>query len=144
MPPRPVLVALLGASPIRALPFCPFPQVARESRPLRAYRDTIAFVNELPPDNGVAGQRTEVRQGAVAGVLGKPLPIAGVQVGSAIPVSADCSMTIIANGVVTQEGLERLKQYIDLIKTWFPSQSHNHPAPVPSSSDGNVQESVPG
>ena len=39
-------------------------------------------------------------------------------VGSAIPVSPDCSMTIIADGEVTQEGLERLKSYIDLIKTW--------------------------
>jgi hypothetical protein len=58
-----------------------------------------------------------------------PPAVQGKQVGSAIPVSDECSMTIVADGVVTQEGLERLKQYIDLIKTWFPSQRETQPSP---------------
>lgn len=31
-------------------------------------------------------------------------------------------MTVVANGEITQEALERLKQYIDLIKPWYPSR----------------------
>ena len=44
----------------------------------------------------------------------------GKQIGGSIPVSQSCSMSILANGVVTQEGLEKLVKYIDLIKGSFP------------------------
>lgn len=44
----------------------------------------------------------------------------GKQVGSAIPVTKNCSMSVIATGEVTQEGLEKLIQYLNLIKGSFP------------------------
>ncbi len=44
----------------------------------------------------------------------------GKQVGSEIPVTKNCSMSVMATGEVTQEGLEKLIQYINLIKGSFP------------------------
>lgn len=108
--------------------------------PIRAYRETIGLVNSLPKEeNGeipetdkVSPMNTEVQSGkpnpaaaqnpASASLKGAGAAFAipnGKQVGSAIPVSPTCSMTIIADGEVTQEGLERLVAYIELIKTWF-------------------------
>lgn len=104
--------------------------------PIRAYRETIALVNALPKadnpqvetdleDEDVESQTSQPPQAKAQATDGKkPSFFAsipnGQQVGSAIPVTANCSMTIIADGTVTQEGLARLVQYIDLIKTWFP------------------------
>ena len=45
------------------------------------------------------------------------------QVGAAIPVSPTCSISILADGEVTQDGLDKLKLYIDLIKGSFPKTS---------------------
>jgi hypothetical protein len=41
-------------------------------------------------------------------------------VGSSIPVTKDCSMSVLAVGNVTQKGLEQLISYINLIKSSFP------------------------
>ena len=70
-------------------------------------------------------QNTQIKPPALPADPKKPPVIIapllnGKQVGSAIPVSQTCSMTIIADGEVTQEGLGRLVEYINLIKTWFP------------------------
>lgn len=43
------------------------------------------------------------------------------QVGASIPVTKGCSMSITATGNVTQEGLEKLILYINLIKGSFPA-----------------------
>ena len=51
------------------------------------------------------------------------LPL-GKQVGTSIPVTADCSISVIADGLITQDGLETLKKYIDLIKDSFPKSLH--------------------
>lgn len=106
--------------------------------PIRAYRETIGLVNSLPKaENGGIPEEhgepdmdtTTVQESSISSLprnTGKgtatqtqPLPN-GKQVGSAIPVTANCSMTIIADGEVTQAGLERLVAYINLIKDWFP------------------------
>ena len=106
--------------------------------PIRAYRETIGLVNSLPKmeneevlDNDeepTVDTQTQQQQKPDA----KRPPLGGValangkQVGSAIPVTPNCSMTIIADGDVTQEGLERLVTYIDLIKTWFPANDKSN------------------
>ncbi len=52
-----------------------------------------------------------------------PIKPAAKQVGAAIPVSPTCSISILADGEVTQDGLDKLKAYIDLIKASFPKTS---------------------
>lgn len=65
----------------------------------------------------------------VAPTLAMPSkPAVGKQVGASIPVSATCSMSIIADGEVTQDGLDKLKSYIDLIKSSFPKTVETKPA----------------
>lgn len=44
----------------------------------------------------------------------------GQQVGASIPVTSSCSMSIVAEGDVTQDGIDRLIQYLQLIKGSFP------------------------
>jgi hypothetical protein len=112
-----------------------FLQAAVDS-PIRAYRETIGLVNSLPKaeNGGISEEHEEPDmdtpsvQGSstvslpritAKGAAAQSLPN-GKQVGSAIPVAANCSMTIIADGEVTQAGLERLVAYINLIKDWFP------------------------
>lgn len=46
----------------------------------------------------------------------------GKQVGASIPVTKNCSMSIVAEGDVTQEGLDRLIAYLNLIKVSFPEK----------------------
>lgn len=105
--------------------------------PIRAYRETIALVDSLPKaDNNGKGSTEEPDtltaslsiQGNAPQVFVSSNPKAeavassqqGKQVGSSIPVTQNCSMSIIASGEVTQEGLEKLVQYINLIKGSFP------------------------
>lgn len=104
--------------------------------PIRAYRETVALVSSLPKgenpreeddeeeDDEVESPATGVKPSGGEGAKIPPpgtYRLGGKQVGSSIPVTAHCSMTIIADGEVTQEGLERLVQYIGLIKNWFPA-----------------------
>lgn len=113
--------------------------------PIRAYRETVGLVNSLPKaDNelsdieegnsnvelpaiqarGTAEQSHRITPNPASMNMGAASPLLnGKQVGSAIPVSPNCSMTVLADGEVTQEGLQRLIEYITLIKTWFPTQS---------------------
>ena len=44
------------------------------------------------------------------------------QVGASIPVTGNCSMSVMADGPVTQEGIEKLRKYLDLIKDSFPGK----------------------
>jgi hypothetical protein len=104
--------------------------------PIRSYRETIALVNDLPKaDNGEDVPTNEEEEMGQQGSVVAPIhgtkaleapkaapsaPPTGKQVGSAIPVTKNCSMSIIADGEVTQEGLDRLVQYIGLIKSSFP------------------------
>jgi len=50
----------------------------------------------------------------------------GKQIGAAIPVTKNCSISIVADGEVTQEGLDRLVQYIQLIKGSFPEKEEQN------------------
>jgi len=59
----------------------------------------------------------------------------GKQVGSSIPVTPTCSMSVIADGVVTQEGLKKLIAYFDLIKDSFPKE-----AELKTETDANIDE----
>lgn len=45
--------------------------------------------------------------------------------GSAIPVSKDCVMNVMAAGEVTQQGIEQLVAYLNLIKGSFPKDGNN-------------------
>lgn len=62
-----------------------------------------------------SGQAVKVDQGRA-----DVLPKGGKQVGSSIPVTKNCAMSVVATGDVTQEGLEKLIQYLNLIKGSFP------------------------
>jgi hypothetical protein len=44
------------------------------------------------------------------------------QVGNFIPVSKNCVISIVSRGPVTQEGLDRLVAYINLIRSSFPEK----------------------
>lgn len=46
--------------------------------------------------------------------------VRGKQIGASIPVTSSCSMSIVADGDVTQDGIERLIAYLNLIKGSFP------------------------
>ena len=56
------------------------------------------------------------------------------QIGAAIPVTPDCSISIMAIGCVTQEAIDTLVKYLGLIKDSFPGPTaksqENEPAPV--------------
>jgi hypothetical protein len=47
---------------------------------------------------------------------------APVPVGTEIPVSKDCVMGVSAKGNVTQDGIDKLIAYLQLIKSAFPTQ----------------------
>jgi hypothetical protein len=108
---------------------------------IRDFRDSISFsgldrhasMTESEKAKGMGmeanvAQRASVEHsarmaGQQSGML-PPQPVAsGKQVGAAIPVSPTCSMSIIADGEVTQDGLEKLILYIELIKGSFPKTS---------------------
>ncbi len=103
--------------------------------PIRAYRETIALVNSLPKAENAGirdleedsaleyqaqHQQKAVEEKKTAATMSNAVMPNGKQVGSAIPVGPNSSMTILADGEVTQEGLQRLMDYIKLIKDWFP------------------------
>jgi GTP cyclohydrolase I len=48
-------------------------------------------------------------------------------VGSSIPVSKNCVMSITATGEVTQEGIKKLVEYLNLIKGSFPEAEDQKP-----------------
>lgn len=53
------------------------------------------------------------------------LPTANVRpLGNAIPVSKDCVMNVMAAGEVTQQGIEQLVAYLNLIKGSFPRETN--------------------
>lgn len=43
----------------------------------------------------------------------------GKQIGASIPVTSTCSMSVVADGEVTQDGIDRLISYLNLIKGSF-------------------------
>lgn len=52
-------------------------------------------------------------------------PTGRTPVGSEIPVAKDCVMGVNASGRVTQEGIDKLIQYLGLIKGSFPKESES-------------------
>jgi hypothetical protein len=99
---------------------------------IRAYRETMALVTELAPtytdeienSKGVGTQMeasTTLPSLKGAGSISASGSSAGKQVGAAIPVTKTCSISILADGIVTQAGLDKLVQYIELIKGSFPA-----------------------
>jgi hypothetical protein len=109
---------------------------------IREYRDTISFAklsdsdtipqvggdieNETPDPGEQAMQNQQLTVAASTGQSGsasqvpKGLPLAGKPVGASIPVTKNCSVSILATGEVTQKGLDQLISYINLIKGSFP------------------------
>jgi hypothetical protein len=113
---------------------------------IKEYRDTIAFAkpeesamvplgggdleaeleNELDDaDSGVINRgRMRVRDHAFqpgnqsATIMA---PVGSRPVGSSIPVTEDCVMSITASGEVTQKGIAQLIAYLNLIKSSFPN-----------------------
>lgn len=49
-------------------------------------------------------------------------PAESKPVGASIPVTRDCSMTVMASGPVTQKGIDQLMAYLKLVKDSFPEQ----------------------
>lgn len=49
--------------------------------------------------------------------------VAGKQIGTSIPVTNVCSMSVYAEGAVTQAGVSKLIAYLNLIKDSFPSDN---------------------
>ena len=47
--------------------------------------------------------------------------VRGKQIGASIPVTSSCSMSIVADGEVSQDGIDRLISYLNLIKGSFPT-----------------------
>jgi len=101
--------------------------------PIRAYRETMSLVTGLPRENNKtpteqAKPREKPREQVMetaTGLFEMPdgeaqFALVGRQVGASIPVTNVCSVSIVANGPVTQDGLDTLKKYIDLIKPSFP------------------------
>jgi len=69
--------------------------------------------------------------------MNAPVNYAGPrQIGSAIPVSPECSISIIAMGSVTQEAIEKLRDYLKLCKESFPTA-----ACATSQNEGSSQDS---
>jgi len=103
--------------------------------PIRAYRETMALVGaskkgenaaldtEAAPMEVTTHQQRPTQDVRRALPATQSAPITGAPVGGAIPVTKNCTMTILADGEVTQEALERLSQYIDLIKSWYPEKT---------------------
>jgi hypothetical protein len=93
--------------------------------PIRAYRETMELVTSQSKDyNIVEGNKplntSEIAAERVAREVGNlPPKVKGKQIG-VLPIAADSSITISADGDVTQEGLDRLIDYIKLIKPSFP------------------------
>jgi hypothetical protein len=71
-------------------------------------------------DSKVVEIQTKAAQGQVMSAKLQE-PLVGKQIGS-IKVSPSCLMSISAEGIVTQAGLNKLIAYIDLIKDSFPVQ----------------------
>jgi hypothetical protein len=100
---------------------------------IRAYKDTIAFAKLSDSDTLLAGEGDETldteeqdmqnqQLTPVPGRVPEPLrvPMIGKPVGQSIPVTKNCSMSILATGEVTQKGLDQIISYINLIKGSFP------------------------
>ena len=51
---------------------------------------------------------------------GVPVPAGSKPVGASIPVTRECSMTVMASGPVTQKGIDQLMAYLKLVRDSFP------------------------
>jgi hypothetical protein len=87
--------------------------------------DSISLSAEDIEDNGMLeGEQSMQNQQVTPATQGnqsvpRTIP-AGKPVGASIPVTKNCSVSILATGEVTQKGLEQLISYINLIKGSFP------------------------
>lgn len=99
---------------------------------IRGYKDTISFAKLTDSDTlslsegegPLENEEQNMQNQQVTPIPGtqqstRPLP-QGKPVGASIPVTKNCSVSILATGEVTQKGLEQLISYINLIKGSFP------------------------
>jgi len=102
---------------------------------IREYKETISFakmgdsdtVTEVEGDSeteslyaeGQTMQNQPVTQPQGSQTFPRA-PLTGKPVGQSIPVTKNCTMSILATGEVTQKGLEQIISYINLIKGSFP------------------------
>lgn len=98
---------------------------------IKKFKETIEFA-KLTSSDGVEERNEELDDSSVnleseymqnyeniGGTL-RPKGAIARQVGSSIPVTQTCSMSILADGPVTQKGIEQLRSYLNLIKDSFP------------------------
>jgi hypothetical protein len=103
---------------------------------IKQYRDTIAFAK--PDDSAIVplggdDLESEMEDPAATGARMQgqvnersdaklvPLLVGSKPVGSSIPVTENCVMSISASGEVTQKGIAQLIAYLNLIKGSFPN-----------------------
>jgi hypothetical protein len=99
---------------------------------IQEYRDTISFAKLSGSDSisppsleteGVDGseeEQTMQEQQLTETKVHHKLPTGARPVGASIPVTKNCSISILAVGDVTQKGLDQLINYIRLIRESFP------------------------
>lgn len=75
--------------------------------------DSSSDTEQLVQEQQVTGQKIPALEGVKIALGAKP-------VGASIPVTKNCSMSILAVGEVTQKGLDQLINYIKLIRESFP------------------------
>jgi hypothetical protein len=116
---------------------------------IKEYKETIRFAgladsdkvspsveDKITDDDGSEAteeenimQVQEVTQNSTKGNVqpppGKPV---GKPVGASIPVSKNCVISVSASGEVTQKGLKKLIDYLNLIKDSFPESDEQEPA----------------
>ncbi len=98
---------------------------------IKEYKSTIAFA-KLTNDDVLSGGSEDIGEDDSMPETGVPAPGNQSQsgqsftvgpykpIGQAIPVTRDCSMTVSASGMVTQEGIDQLMTYLKLIRNSFP------------------------
>lgn len=100
---------------------------------IKEYKETIRFAglkasDTLSPSGEdkidletTDGEEHMQDQQVTQSVLKDQKLLAGKPVGSSIPVTKDCSMSVLAVGTVTQKGLDQLINYLKLIRGSFPA-----------------------
>jgi hypothetical protein len=89
----------------------PVEQVIKCDAPLFGKEDQHMPEAQVSP----APQRASIQPLMVGPPGSKP-------VGASIPVTRECSMTVLATGPVTQKGIDQLMAYLKLVKDSFPEQ----------------------
>jgi hypothetical protein len=89
--------------------------IGKKSTPEFRHRDRIRHGG----DNSY-GKDADRKTGGPRYLLATPVPAGSQPVGASIPVTRECSMTVLANGPVTQKGIDQLMAYLKLVRDSFP------------------------